>query len=199
MNYNLNFIPFQEKINDFIGDVDILSTVCMDENKDVTIAGKLRTSKKDISENLKLIYWAANSPNYRQSYSGSALPFPSREIAYENTQNKGIVPINKDGSFSFSFDIPNAYYESLGTVMINPHINLQFSTDSAIGQVHSIVVGEPIPFRTLTYPNSRQSSTFYERYPVCNKARTQNEILQACSYPSTNKQADNFWGKCPSH
>jgi hypothetical protein len=46
-------------------------------------------------------YTAANPPTYNNSFSGSALPYPSEEIAYENTPNRGVVEI-MNGKFSFT-------------------------------------------------------------------------------------------------
>lgn len=36
-------------------------------------------------------YLASAPPDFRQSYSGSGLPFPTEEIAYSNTPNSGTV------------------------------------------------------------------------------------------------------------
>lgn len=43
------------------------------------------------------------------NYSGSGLPFPSYEMAIEETPNKLII--NTDGIFSTVFKYPNSYYE----------------------------------------------------------------------------------------
>ena len=62
-----------------------------DEREDERILFK--GSLKDSSKNGLVKFIAANAPDYRQSYSGSGLPFPNPEIAYENTPNKGTAKV----------------------------------------------------------------------------------------------------------
>jgi hypothetical protein len=64
----------------------------------------------------------------------------------------------------------------------------------------SVQVDDGIPFRMLTYPapptkKPRISPMFY-----CEPekgARSQEAILRASAYPSTNTMPDNFWGERP--
>ena len=70
-----------------------------------------------------LKYMAASPPDFRQSYMGSGLPFPTANIAYEGSPNKGEVKISSDGVFSFTVIRPNAYYAENGSKMIQPHVH----------------------------------------------------------------------------
>jgi hypothetical protein len=153
--------------------------------------------------NSTLIYWAANSPDYRTSYSGSGLPFANSDMAYEKTPNRGAVRVGGDGSFDFSIDVPSSYYTALGTVYVKPHLHLQFNSQNRIGKKYSIPVGEGIPFRLLTYPPipetaPRCSPNFYkgrDTLPI----RTQEQIIRDSAYPCQNSMPANFWGLAVPH
>jgi hypothetical protein len=63
----------------------------------------------------------------------------------------------------------------------------------------SVVLGEGIPFRYLSWPNLRNWSDgpmFFcgrEKLPI----RTQAQILKDSSYPCINQEPPNFWGLRP--
>ena len=146
-------------------------------------------------------YTAANSPTFSANYSGSGLPFPTEEIAFENTENRGVTNI-LNGKFSFNLRFPNSYYVNMGTVYVNPHVKIQlFNKDNKpIGTPKIVHLDEGIPFRTLTWPvqrNWNKGPLFYknDNLPV----RTQYQILLDSAYPSTNKIPNNFWGLMPPH
>jgi hypothetical protein len=69
------------------------------------------------------IAWSAAAPVTRGiSFAGSGQPYPNKEIAYENTPNKGVIE-TVDGSFQITLkDIPAGYYTGLGSVYIPPLI-----------------------------------------------------------------------------
>lgn len=68
--------------------------------------------KNSSSYHKKLII-APNPPDVRTSYSGSALPFPCQEIAYEKTKN--FYEITNNGVIDVRFKFPNSYYNQEGT------------------------------------------------------------------------------------
>jgi len=152
-------------------------------------------------------YWASAPPSYIQSYSGSGMPFPNPEIAFENTPNKGVFPL-PGHTFQIAIDYPNSYYEDGGKVYIPP--KLQFTITDSQGKdltdINEIQLGEGIPFRTLQWPRQRNwlstkpfgGSLFYlnnEMPPV----RSQEQILKESAYPSTNIEPTNFWGLRPPY
>lgn len=51
---------------------------------------------------------APNPIDKRASYSGTGLPFPCSEIAFEETPNKHLI--DKSGQFNVKFSYPNSYY-----------------------------------------------------------------------------------------
>jgi hypothetical protein len=145
---------------------------------------------------------APNPPTYLTSFSGSGLPYPNAEVAYENTPNKGMVRA-PGGFFEFRLRYPNAYYVGLGTVYVEPCVHIRVcEEDGSKSDLKTIILGKGIPYRSLTYPPTsknvapRSSPLFYagmEGLPV----RTSEQITREADYPSINKMPDNFWGTKP--
>jgi hypothetical protein len=66
-----------------------------------------------------MVIIAPNPPDRRTSYSGTSLPFPSEDIAFENTKN--YFEIKNDGRVNTEFLYPNSYYSPDGyTKIISP-------------------------------------------------------------------------------
>ena len=164
----------------------------------ITITGKLKIDK----QSAKIIFWAANPPDYNTSFSGSGLPFPSPEIAFEDTKNIGSVEA-KNGVFKINIYYPNAYYVALGSLYIPPHIHLKIC-EEGYDKYFSIKIGAGVPYRTLTHPappsiNFRVSPSFYTNENLT--VRSQEKILRDSRYPEYNtippEIPNNFWGKRP--
>jgi hypothetical protein len=162
---------------------------------DLLVKGQLKT----MSSQATIYFWAAAPPTKGISFSGSGMPYPNPLVAYDRTPNKGTVKaIN--GQFNFSIKHPNAYYIGLGSLYIPPHINFKVCEPGMADSYFSVQVDDGIPFRMLTYPapptkKPRISPMFY-----CEPekgARSQEAILRASAYPSTNTMPDNFWGERP--
>lgn len=159
-----------------------------------TVKGKLSKGG-----NRTILFWTANPPTYNSSYSGSGLPYANPEMAYENTPNRGMVKA-VNGHFEFKIRYPNSYYTGLGTVCVEPCCHIKIC-DSTEDKIHTIKLGNGIPFRMLTYPpinneRPRNSPLFYkepENIPI----RTQEQILRDSAFPEENKMPDNFWGLKP--
>ena len=164
----------------------------------IEISGNLKIS----NSNVKIVYWAANPPDYNVSFSGSGLPFPSPEVAFDNTKNIGSVNA-VDGNFKIKLFYPNAYYVGLGSLYIPPHVHLKIC-ESGYDDYFSIKIGNGVPYRTLTHPappskNFRLGPTFYNNSQLT--VRSQERILRDSGYPNYNtippNIPDNFWGKRP--
>jgi hypothetical protein len=144
----------------------------------------------------KLMFWAANPPTRGFSFSGSAMPYPNPETAFQNTPNRGIVNIN-DGYFEFKLHFPNAFYTDLGSNYVQPTAFVQICGDEA---VHKIPLGDGVPFRLLTYPREywNNRAKFFLGHDSLPQ-RTQEQILRDSSFPSQRPFAPikNFWGLSP--
>jgi hypothetical protein len=160
------------------------------------VKGRLQKGGKQ-----KIVYYAANPATYNGSFTGSGLPFPNPEVAFENTPNNGTVYTSANGEFEFRVFYPNSYYVGLGTIYVSPHVFIK-TCDSE--DVHSIYLGDGIPFRMLTYPSPpftapRRCPMFYAEGGRQMPPRSQEQILRDSAYPETNKMPANFWGKAIQH
>ena len=64
------------------------------------VIGRLNNISKKKIQNQKIdVFIAANSPTYLIGYTGSGLPYPNKEVAFENTTNKGIVSCSRRRKF----------------------------------------------------------------------------------------------------
>ena len=164
----------------------------------IEITGKLKIG----SEKAKVVYWAANPADMNISFSGSGLPFPSPEIAFQNTKNVGSV-MTEGGVFKIKLYYPSAYYVALGSLYVPPHIHLKICKEG-YDKYFSIKIGAGIPYRTLTHPappslNPRTDPLFYVNENLT--VRSQEKILRDSGYPEYNtippEIPSNFWGKRP--
>lgn len=150
-----------------------------------------------------IMFWAPNPPDYRTSFSGSGIPFPNPDIAFENTPNRGSV-VTQGGSFEFKVRYPNAFYLGLGSKYVEPTVFVKICDGTNNTKIHNITLGKGIPFRMCTYPPTtknvrpRNGPLFYSgriNLPI----RSQEQILRDSGYPSNNVIPDNFWGNTPPH
>ena len=166
----------------------------------IVVQGSLKEGRPDS----KIMYFAANpAEELKQSFSASGLPFPNPDIAFHNTSNVGAVKA-VNGKFTIKLNYPNSYYVGLGSLYIPPHIHLKLCEPGFENKIHSIKLGEGVPYRTLTHPappslNFRVSPLFYNNpnLPV----RSQEQIIRDSAYPVydtiPDKIPDNFWGLRP--
>jgi hypothetical protein len=70
-----------------------------------------------------LKYMSSAPPDLRMSRAGSALPWASEDMAYDNTPNKGEIQM-VNGRFSFTLANPNCYYMNNGARLVAPHVHI---------------------------------------------------------------------------
>lgn len=88
---------------------------------DYVVRGTLPSGEPANSE---LRYWASNPIDRHQSYTGSGLPFPNPEIAFDNTPNQGLL--RASGSvFEVKVHYPNGYYVNLGKNYVKPCVHFE--------------------------------------------------------------------------
>lgn len=151
--------------------------------------------------NARVVYWAADEPDYMYSFYGSGHPFANPDMAYSNNHNTGTVNAI-GGKFSFTIKYPNAYYVGLGSQYVPPHFNVKIcgESDDSCSNYFTVQIDDGIPFRTLTYPappgkKARNGPTFY--YEPEREIRSQEDILRQSAYPQKHITPDNFWGDKP--
>jgi len=149
------------------------------------------------NRDVDIIYWAAAPATRGIGFTGSGLPYPNPEQAYDQTPNQGAARAT-GGQFSIKLRSPNAYYVGLGSLYVPPVLHVKVCGEDT---VHHIPLTHGIPFRTLTYPappskNPRSNAMFYctGTLPV----RSQEQILRDSAYKSEVPMPDNFWGLRPA-
>ena len=180
-------------MSQFNFEIDCMRGSVLTSKFDVQITGIFN----DIADNNTIYFVAPNPPDYRQSFSGSGLPFFSREQAFQNTPNKIRYLLQNDNTIQFNMLMPNAFYDNLGNNIVTPHITMNYKRNN-IDVEHIIKLDNGIPFRTLTYPDSRtslrQNATFYHNeLPV----RSQEQIIKDSQFNMQQSDSRSFWGLKP--
>ena len=168
---------------------------------------KLECIIKDNIDNNIINYFAASSSDTIISFTGSGLPFPSKEIAFWNTPNIGKISLikmknnNKINSsegeeeeeedeymgFNLKLSIPNSYYNNFK--LIEPEVIVKYiSNNQTITLL--IPVGNKIPYRNLLNDKKYISHKFYNNKNL--EIKTQEKILLDSKYPSVNYTSDKF-------
>lgn len=100
---------------------------------------------------IKISIWGANPAEIRASFTGSGLPYPNAEIAYDNTPNHYEVNISEtNNSFDLYFYYPNGYYTQQGQIYIPPHLKMIITDSSEKKLTRLIYLKYDIPSRSLT-------------------------------------------------
>lgn len=140
---------------------------------------------------------AAAPPDHRTSYGGSALPFATPRQAFEGTPNTGKVDSIGGRSIKVVLQFPNSYYTGLGTQLVPPTVYLRYMSATGSPVRTAIKLSHGVPYRSLSHPPSRTGAEFYDNIAAL-PVRSQEQILYDSGYPSTNKEAPNFWGLKPA-
>jgi hypothetical protein len=159
---------------------------------DLTITARIH----DLVDGGKVKFIAACPPDYRQSFTGSGLPFTSPQQAFHETPNIGEVRVMDDGKVVIRLQYPNAYYEDVGRgKLVPPTLFLEYKRNGKRVR-KQIKVGNKMPYRDLIHPSIRQGATFYSGKNA-QEVRSQEQILYDSGYPAINEEAIDFWGKKP--
>ena len=102
---------------------------------------------------------AANPIDRMTNYSGSGLPFPNYEIAFENTPN--IHKVDSSGTFNISFKYPNSFYMPDGINKIIPSIYFVITDASNNSFRIQYELRDIVALRTLVNRSSRKNPEFY--------------------------------------
>lgn len=139
---------------------------------------------------------AAAPAEYRTSFSGSALPFPSERFAFQDSPNQGSIELSKGARrFTIELNMPNSYYASNGRDIVPPYVEFIYRTKRAPEPMITRVYMKAgrVPNRSLTYPRDRTSPKFYRSN--AHSVRTQEQILRDSGMHA--KRTD-FWGARPA-
>ena len=141
----------------------------------INIKGSLKN--KVIYNNVIII--APNPIDRMSNYSGSGLPFPNYEIAFENTPN--IHTIDSSGVFDISFKYPNSFYIPDGINKIKPSIFFIFTDNNDNSFRLQYELHDINALRTLVNRSSRKNPEFYGAKDYILPIDTAEKVMYAYS------------------
>ena len=147
-------------------------------NKDyslLNIAGSIRNNA--LYSNI--ILTAPNPIDRMTNYSGSGLPFPNYEIAFEKTPN--IHKIDSSGLFNVSFKYPNSFYMPDGLNKIKPSIFFVFTSNENVAFRLQYELHDINALRTLVNRASRKNPEFYGAKDYILPIDTAEKVMYAYS------------------
>lgn len=122
--------------------------------KEIKITGRVLA---DRFSNVLLI--APNPIDKMGSYSGTGLPFPCSDIAFEGTKN--ISKVGKDGKINATFSYPNSYYSVADKKKIVSSVFFVFEAEDAKQEFVRFQLKDIYPLRTLINRETRTGPEFY--------------------------------------
>ena len=126
-----------------------------------------------------IIIIAPNPIDRMSNYSGSGLPFPNYEIAFENTPN--IHNIDSSGNFDISFKYPNSFYIPDGINKIKPSLFFIFTDSSNNSFRLQYELHDINALRTLVNRSSRKNPEFYGAKDYILPIDTAEKVMYAYS------------------
>ena len=147
-------------------------------SKDYTLL-KITGSIKNYAMYKKIIIIAPNPIDRMSNYSGSGLPFPNYEIAFENTPN--IHKIDTSGVFDVSFKYPNSFYMPDGINKIKPSIYFIFTANDNMSFRLQYELHDINALRTLVNRSSRKNPEFYGAKDYILPIGTAEKVMYAYS------------------
>lgn len=120
---------------------------------------KIVGNVKNVGMYKKVVVMAPNPIDRMSNYTGSGLPFPNNEIAFENTPN--IVDVSNTGVINTVFSYPNSFYMPDGMNKIISSIFIVFTENNGnvfhkYYKLHDMNV-----LRTLVNRSVRNGPEFY--------------------------------------
>jgi hypothetical protein len=194
-----------------VGDLLIVQSVDMNGDKVVIKAVFPRIAPDD-----KQVHYTAPDPyNSMTSFTGSGLPFHSKEQAFSNKMNVGSVTVDGNGLVVIKVTMPNAYYDGFetGSPVIRPYVDIAFTIGGKENGKRVQLNG--VPFRLSMYPHPDRTGPEFYKYAWMQPVRSQESILRDSGFPqgyNTERQdilmhgtsandkpgiGQNFWGLKP--
>jgi hypothetical protein len=120
---------------------------------------------------------AANPIDRMSNYSGSGLPFPNYDIAFENTPN--IHKVDSSGTFNISFKYPNSFYMPDGINKIKPSIYFTITDASNNSFRIQYELHDILALRSLANRSSRKNPEFYAAKDYVLPIDTAENVMRA--------------------
>jgi hypothetical protein len=111
-------------------------------------------------QNYKNVVFVANNPiDKKASYSGTGLPFPCAEIAFEGTNN--IKMVDTEGNIDIKFSYPNSYYSVANKKKVISSVFLIIEMANGTKEFIRLQLEDLYPLRTLINRETRNGPEFY--------------------------------------
>jgi hypothetical protein len=172
----------------------VLVVLCKKRN----VHSKINIDQKVVDKHA-MSFYAAAPPDRRYSFSGSALPFPNPDQAFEGSKNKGKASYLNGKYYITLDDVPNSFYTNMGAELTPPSVFVSFKSNGQHLE-YTLQISDGVPFRTLNYHESRKEAAHNsyankEKLPV----RSQEEIFIDSCHPGRHVESlRNFWGMKPA-
>ena len=147
-------------------------------NKDYSLLNIAGSIKNNVLYS-NIILTAPNPIDRMTNYSGSGLPFPNYEIAFENTPN--IHKIDSSGVFNVSFKYPNSFYMPDGLNKIKPSVFFIFTSNENVSFRLQYELHDINALRTLVNRVSRKNPEFYGAKDYILPIDTAEKVMYAYS------------------
>ena len=126
----------------------------LDNCSHIKITGVIKN--RGVYSNVLLL--AANPIDRMGSYSGTGLPFPCADVAFEGTSNSQVI---SSETINVTFTYPNSYYTVANKKKLVSSIFFIFETKDGETNVVRFELKDLYPLRTLTNRESRNGPEFY--------------------------------------
>lgn len=110
---------------------------------------------KDEMLDNKVYYYAANTPDRLTNFTGSGLPFPSKDVAFEGSPNIGRMIINETKQFKLELLRPNSYYDD-NYELVEPEVIIKYFLKNNKTRVLNIPIDNKIPYRSLIQNKNKE-------------------------------------------
>jgi hypothetical protein len=124
-----------------------------------------------------ILIMAPNPIDRMSNYSGSGLPFPNNQIAFENTPNK--QDITGSGIINTEFTYPNSFYMPDGINKIVSSIFIQLTYNDGEVKHFYYKLHDINALRTLVNRESRKNPEFYGAKDYILPIATSENVMRA--------------------
>lgn len=139
----------------FNDDHAIFNVIFSENHLKIKIIGNV----KNVGMYKKVVVMAPNPIDRMSNYTGSGLPFPNNEIAFENTPN--IVDVSNSGVINTVFSYPNSFYMPDGMNKIISSIFIVFTENNGNVFQKYYKLHDMNVLRTLVNRTARKGPEFY--------------------------------------
>ena len=131
--------------------------------------------------NYKNVVFVANNPiDKKASYSGTGLPFPCADIAFEGTKN--VAMVNDTGNIDIKFSYPNSYYSVANKKKVVSSVFLIIEMSNGSKEFIRLQLEDLYPLRTLINRETRNGPEFYSNKYEILRVDTAEEVLRMYSH-----------------